>query len=92
MLYFKLNNYKEKKKREENEAYIKANSYKKSNSKKKNKVFKEDEDINMIKQNIDFSNCKKVIKFMKNVIQNNLNILVDHEIKTIKKQIKYNIF
>lgn len=51
-------------------------------------MFKEDEDLAMIKQNLDFSNSEKMIELMETVLNNHSDILNKSEIKIIKKQLK----
>ena len=45
--------------------------------------------MEMIKQNLDFSNTKQVMEFMEKVFEENRDFLSQHEEKIIKKQLKY---
>jgi hypothetical protein len=52
------------------------------------KLFKEDEDLSMIKQNLDFSNSDQIIDLMGKVLKDHSDILNPSEIKVIKKQLR----
>lgn len=62
---------------------------KRSKESRISKLFKEDEDLQMIKQNLDFSDSSQMVELMEKVLSEHSNVLNQHEIKVIKKQLKW---
>lgn len=52
------------------------------------KLFKEDEDLAMLKQNLDFSDRAHMAELMQKVLEAHADVLTEAEVKVIKKQLK----